>query len=222
MEMTSRSGENVKKNDPGRPINILPADRLNAFADGVFAIVITLLVLELPVPGVTEGLFWALMEEWPAFLAYVISFVFIGGFWVTHVSITQLTKQEDEITFRLTLITLFFISLIPFTTSLMASHLSGGGSRISVLIYGLDLFVASLMLNGIMRYLARRPGLLVDEIAEEDFHIMERRRRYGIISNGIGVLLALFFPQVAIAIYILVAIFFFVHPLFYKRILKRS
>jgi len=220
--MTSSSGEKVKKTEPGRQINILPADRLNAFADGVFAIAITLLVLELPVPGETEELFRALVEEWPDFLAYVISFVFIGGFWVTHASITQLTKQEDEVTFRLTLITLFFVSIVPFTTSLMASHISGGGSQISVLIYGLDLFVASLMLNAIMRYLARRPRLLVDDIAEEDFHILERRRRYGIFFNGIGVLLALFLPQVAVAIYILVAIFFFVHPLFYRRILERS
>lgn len=202
--------------------HILPTDRLNAFADGVFAIVITLLVLELPVPEVAEGLLWALLEEWPDFLAYLISFVFIGGFWMTHAAITRLTGQEDQVTFRLTLIMLFFISLIPFSTSLMATHLVGPGSRLSVFIYGLDLLVASIMLSGIMRYLARRRELLVDSLAEEDVDDMERKRRSGIIFNGIGVLLALLFPPAAVAVYVGVAVFFFVQPMLYRRILKRS
>ncbi|HDR73003.1 MAG TPA: DUF1211 domain-containing protein [Methanoculleus sp.] len=201
--------------------HILPTDRLNAFADGVFAIVITLLVLELPVPEVEEGLFLALLEQWPVFLAYLISFVFIGGFWVTHATITRLTKQEDHITFHLTLIVLFFISLIPFSTSLMATHLTGPGSRLSVSIYGLDLLIASIMLSAIMRYLSRRFDLLVDDLADEEFEDMERRRRSGIIFNGIGVLLALIFPPLAVAVYIGVAIYFFVQPLFLGRILKR-
>jgi uncharacterized membrane protein len=220
--MAARMDESAKRSGRRRLTDILPTDRLNAFADGVFAIVITLLVLELPVPEVAEGLMWALLEEWPSFLAYLISFVFIGGFWMTHASITQLTEQEDPVTFRLTLVMLFFASLIPFTTSLMATHISGAGSQLSVLVYGLNLFIASLMLSAIMRYLARRPDLLVDGLAEEDFHLMERRRRSGIILCGIGVLLALFLSPVAIAIYISVAIFFFIQPLLYRRILKHS
>jgi uncharacterized membrane protein len=214
--------ENRETSGRSRLTHILPTDRLNAFADGVFAIVITLLVLELPVPEVTEGLLGALLAEWPEFLAYLISFVFIGGFWMTHASITRLTELEDQVTFRMTLITLFFISLIPFSTSLMATHLTGPGSRLSVSIYGLDLLVASIMLSAIMRYLAHRPDLLVDGLAEEDFNDMERKRRFGIIFNGIGVLLALLFPPLAVAVYIGVAIFFFVQPLLYKRILRRS
>jgi uncharacterized membrane protein len=221
--MMSDRGENrTTPSGQRRLIHILPADRLNAFADGVFAIVITLLVLELPVPEVADSLLWALLAEWPSFLAYLISFVFIGGFWMTHASITRLTAQEDQVTFRLTLIALFFISLIPFSTSLMATHLTGPGSRLSVSVYGLDLLIASIMLSGIMRYLARRPELLVDGLAEEDFDDMERRRRSGIIFNGIGVLLAVLFPPAAIAVYVGVAIFFFVRPLLYKRIIRHS
>jgi len=195
---------------------------LSAFADGVFAIVITLLVLELPVPEGTENLLLALLEEWPDFLAYVISFVFIGGIWMTHASITQLTEQEDAVTFRLTLLTLFFVSLMPFTTSMMAGHLGGAGSHLAVLLYGRDLFIASVALSAIMRYLAWRPKLLVDGLAEEDLRGMVRRRRGGVVSCGIGVLLALFVPLAAVAVYIAVTAFFFVHPLIYKRAIKRS
>jgi uncharacterized membrane protein len=216
------SDESAKRSGRSRLTDILPPERLNAFADGVFAIVITLLVLELPVPEAAEGLLLALLEEWPDFLAYVISFVFIGGFWITHSSITRLTEQEDGITFRLTLVMLFFVSLLPFSTRLMATHLAGAGSRLSVVIYGLDLLIASYMLNTIMRYLARRPELLVDGLADEDLRVLVRRRRYGVIFNGIGVLLALILPPVAIAIYIAVAIFFIIQPLFYGGLLKRS
>jgi uncharacterized membrane protein len=202
--------------------DILPPDRLNAFADGIFAIVITLLVLELPVPEGTENLLLALLEEWPGFLAYVISFVFIGGIWMAHASITQLTEREDEVTFRLTLMMLFFVSLMPFTTSIMAGHLTGAGSHLAVLLYGLDLFAASVALSAIMRYLAWRSELLVDGLAEEDLREMVRRRRSGVVFCGIGMLLAIFVPLAAIAVYIAVTVFFFVHPLFYKRAIRRA
>lgn len=215
-----RRNEGETKSGRSRLTDVLPTDRLNAFADGVFAIVITLLVLELPVPAAEEALVPALLDAWPDFLAYIISFVFIGGFWMTHASITRLTGEEDEVTFRLTLMMLFFVSLIPFTTSLMAGHLTGVGSHLAVLIYGLDLLVASVLLSGIMRYLAWRPELLVDGLAEEDFRLMARRRRSGIVFNGIGALLALFLPPAAIVVYISVAFFFFVQPFFYKRILR--
>jgi len=213
--------ESAKESSRSRLIDFLPKDRLNAFTDGVFAIVITLLVLELPVPEAAEDLLWALLAAWPDFLAYLISFAFIGGFWITHTSISRLTEQEDGVTVRMTLVMLFFVSLLPFSTSLMATHLIGPGSRLSVFIYGLDLFLASFMLDRIMRYLARRPSLLVDGLAEEDIRVMEHQRRYGITVDGIGVLLALLLPRVAIAIYVFVAIYFIIQPLFFGRTLKR-
>lgn len=220
--VADRVDEKAEGPDRGRLTDFLPPDRLNAFADGVFAIVITLLVLELPVPEGADSLFLALMEEWPDFLAYVISFVFIGGIWMTHASITQLTEQEDKVTFRLTLLMLFFVSLMPFTTSVMAGHLTGTGSHLAVLLYGLDLFITSVMLSMIMRYLVWRPKLLVDGLAEEDLREMVRRRRAGVASCGVGVLLALFVPLVAVAVYIAVTVFFFVHPLIDKRAIRRA
>jgi len=220
--MTSRSDESTQRSGKNRLTGFLPADRLRAFADGVFAIVITLLVLELPVPEVAEGLLWALLEDWPYFLAYVISFVFIGGFWITHSAITRMTKQEDGVTFRMTLVMLFFVSLLPFSTSLMATHFIGPGSQLSVLIYGLNLLLASFMLDRIMLYLARRPELLVEDLADEDLRVMEHQRRYGIILGVIGVLFALFLPAVAIAIYTVVALYFIIRPLFFGRTINPS
>ncbi len=220
--MMAARDESPKTSDRDRLTDMLPADRLSAFADGVFAIVISLLVLEIPVPEATDDLLRALLETWPDFLAYIISFAFIGGFWITHMSITRMTAHENGVTVRMTLVMLFFVSLLPFSTSLMATHLIGPGSRLAVFIYGLDLFLASLMLNRIMNYLVRRPELLIDSFGDTDLRGLEHRRRYGIVLDGIGVLLALFLPRVAIAIYISVAIYFVLQPLFFGRTLTQS
>lgn len=75
-------------------MDFLPKGRLDAFADGVFAIVITLLVLDLAIPNVSENLMLVLTEQWPAFLAYIISFAFVGSVWITHSSVTALMKRQ--------------------------------------------------------------------------------------------------------------------------------
>jgi hypothetical protein len=73
-----------------------------------------------------------------------------------------------------------------------------------------------------MRYFTLRPELLVDGLAQEDLRVMEHGRLYGIMLDGIGVLLALFLPAVAIAIYTVVALYFIIQPLIFGRTLKRS
>ena len=75
----------------------LPLDRFNAFSDGVFAIAITLLVLEITVPKQGVRLLPALREEWPEFLGYYTSFAFIGGLWVVHSAATKLMKRADAV-----------------------------------------------------------------------------------------------------------------------------
>jgi len=72
--------------------------------------------------------------------------------------------------------------------------MTGPGSQLAVLLYGLDLLVASLIMNAIIRRLSRRPRLLVDYVAVDDSHWMVRRRRTGLILNGLGIILA--YPSV--------------------------
>ncbi|MDD1707725.1 MAG: DUF1211 domain-containing protein, partial [Methanoregulaceae archaeon] len=90
-------------------MKFLPKGRLDAFADGVFAIVITLLVLDLVVPEGSVHIISALLQEWPVFLAYLISFAYIGSAWISHSSVTSLMKQETPHSYRLTLLMLFFV-----------------------------------------------------------------------------------------------------------------
>jgi uncharacterized membrane protein len=217
-------------------MDFLPKGRLDAFADGVFAIVITLLVLDLSLPAVTENLVHALVGQWSVFLAYIISFAFVGSVWISHSSVTALMKQETPHSYRLTLLMLFFVSLIPFTTKLMSFYLSNpptipnftGMDLFSVLllvneiarstlsapvtIYGLDLLAASVTLNVIMKSAIRTPGMLADELAQTELDAMQRRQQLGVYTIVGTLICGFLLPIVAVGGYILVSIVFFITP----------
>ena len=111
---------------------LLPTTRLEAFSDGVFAIAITLLVLELHVPLDPEALLHELAAEWPSYLGYFVSFAFIGGVWMAHSNLTRFTKAADQVMMGLNLVLLLFVSFLPFTTSLLANHLDDSAAHIAV------------------------------------------------------------------------------------------
>jgi Endosomal/lysosomal potassium channel TMEM175 len=85
----------------GTQYRLLPTGRLEAFSDGVFAIAITLLVLELHVPTGQEALVRGLEHEWPRYLGYFVSFAFIGGVWIAHSNLTRFIKAADADLMRL-------------------------------------------------------------------------------------------------------------------------
>jgi uncharacterized membrane protein len=217
-------------------MDFLPKGRLDAFADGVFAIVITLLVLDLAIPNVSENLMLVLIQQWPVFLAYIISFAFVGSVWISHSSVTALMKQETPHSYRLTLLMLFFVSLIPFTTKLMAFYLSHppmipdiygldllsawltvnsiARSALSapVTIYGLDLLAASVTLNAIMKSAIRIPGMLTDEAAKNELNALQRRQQFGVIVIVGTLICGFLLPIIAVVGYIIVSILFFITP----------
>ena len=217
-------------------MDFLPKGRLDAFADGVFAIVITLLVLDLSIPDVSENLMPALLQEWPVFLAYIISFAFVGSVWISHSSITALMKQETPHSYRLTLLMLFFVSFIPFTTKLMAFYLSypptfpeiygvdllsawltlntiaRSALSVPVTIYGLDLLATSVTLNAIMRSAIGTPDMLINESAKNELNALHRRQQWGIIIILGTLICGFFLPVIAVFGYIIVSILFFITP----------
>ena len=198
---------------------LLPKGRLEAFADGVLAIVITILVLELKVPGHGEGghLAHALGQEWRVFAGYLISFVFVGGVWIAHANASRLIKHGDQILFRLSLLQLFFVTLLPFMTSLMTTHLGGSGERLAVPLYGLDLLLASVMLNVMIRYLADNRHLVTNEIADEELRDIARQRRGTLALLAIATVLAILLPNVAVGLYLLATVAFVIAPLVIAR-----
>ena len=196
---------------PTRLSRTLPLDRFNAFSDGVFAIAITLLVLELPVPT-GDDLLASLVEEWPEFLGYLMSFAFIGMSWMTHARVTGYMKGGDTGAAGLNLLALLFIALLPFATSLMVSNIGGPDARVAVLVYGLDVLIASVMLTLLMIYLVRGRTLLQGELADETVAALARQRRISSSVWLIAVVSALIAPPVAIGLYVAATILMLALP----------
>ena len=186
-------------------------NRLEAFSDGVLAIAITLLVLELTVPEVSEaGLVDALLAQWPEYLAYLVSFATIGALWVAHSAVTEYLEEVDPTTLRLNLLLLFFVSLLPFTTRLLAENFEvEDAERVAVTIYGLNLLPASLVLSAMWQW-ARHAGLVSSVSRDEEVRYLTRR-----LAPGVGGYLAIlavgvFQPTLAVLGYLAIAVFFMI------------
>ena len=120
----------------------MPTTRLEAFSDGVFAIAITILVLDLRVPPPAlahDGrLGHLLLGLWPNYASYVVSFLVIGIIWVNHHAVVMTIAVVDRTLLYLNLLLLFFVVLIPFGTATMAAYLTVGGqdARVAMVLYG--------------------------------------------------------------------------------------
>jgi uncharacterized membrane protein len=110
--------------------------RLEAFSDGVFAIAITLLVLDLAL-GSGDSAVEQVLHAWPSFLAYAISFLTIGAAWLGHMALTDRLARADGILLRLNLLLLFVVSFLPFPTRLVSESLADVATeRVFVTMYG--------------------------------------------------------------------------------------
>lgn len=136
--------------------------RVEAFSDGVFAIAITLLVLDLHAPTSDGGLWRGLVQEWPQFAAYLTSFFIIGIMWVNHHSMFRSIVRTDRTLLFLNLLLLLWTTLLPFPTRLVASHLRGGGMDASVAeaLYSATLTLAAIAFSLIWIHAVRGGRLL--------------------------------------------------------------
>jgi uncharacterized membrane protein len=196
---------------------LLPKGRLEAFSDGVFAIVITLLVLELEVPRAGVGLWRELVHAWPAFLGYIVSFAFIGGSWVAHSNMTRFLAAADLELMGLNLLLLLFVSFLPFTTNLMATHLADPGQHLAVILFGANLTLAAMLLSALVRYAARAEGLAVDDLARAQLQAFEKERRASLALLLAASLLAVFLPVAAVVVFLLTSVLLLVQPLWRTR-----
>jgi uncharacterized membrane protein len=213
--------------------HFLPTGRLEAFSDGVFAIAITLLVLELHVPTGHEGLVRGLEHEWPRYLGYFVSFTFIGGVWIAHSNLTRFIKAADPDLMRLNLILLLFVSFLPFTTAIAATHLfasnltlhevtvSSSTERVAVVVFGLNLTLAALMVFLMLRHAGRTPGLAADDVAEEELQAFAKERRSAVLLQASATVVGVFLPLTAVIFYLAVSVFFIVDPLRHVRVRAR-
>ncbi|MFG3223819.1 TMEM175 family protein [Kitasatospora sp. NPDC048194] len=139
--------------------------RIEAFSDGVFAIAITLLVLEIRIPqahGAAE-LWRALGEQWPSYFAYVVSFLVIGVVWVNHHTLFGYLARIDRTLMFVNLLLLMLISALPFPTALVAQNLrNGSAANVAAAVYG-GVMVGQAVVFGVFCNYATRTGHCFDE-----------------------------------------------------------
>jgi len=208
---------------------LLPIGRLEAFSDAVFAISITLLVLELHVPA-GRALGSGLEHEWPRYLAYFVSFTFTGGVWIAHSNLTRFIRVADTQLLRQNLLLLLFVSVLPFTTGIAATHLlvsfltgsqlrlATSSEHLAVIIFGLNLTLASLMVYLMIRRASRTPGLAADDTAEEELQAFARERRAAAVLQASATAVGFLVPRIAVFFYLALAMFFAIDPLRRARV----
>ena len=185
-----------------QPLAIMKPDRLSSFTDGVIAIIITIMVLELPVPhGNTLA---ALEPELPLFGAYALSFANVGIFWVNHHHMFHLAKRVDGRVLLANLFLLFWLSLIPFVIRWIGeAHIS----PMPVAAYGMILVMASL------GYLLTERALIAAEpgkSALDDALGSKKKELFSFFLYFVAVPMAFVSVWIAVAIYVLNSLIWFI------------
>ncbi|GJG86455.1 DUF1211 domain-containing membrane protein [Gemmatimonadetes bacterium T265] len=186
--------------------------RLEAFSDGVFAIAITLLVLEIKVPPVGEGgaagLGGALLARWPSYVAYVVSFLTIGVIWANHHAVMDHVRRADRGLLMVTVFFLMAVSLLPFPTAVLAEHLAGAPGRdrtVATLVFGGAYVWMAVAFNLLWGYI-RRSGLLHDP-AHPGVQTISSSFRYGPYTYLAATLLALLSVPASVAVLAFLAVY---------------
>lgn len=177
--------------------------RLESFSDGVFAIVITLLVLELKLPAVSyDALGASLLQLLPSISAYVLSFLLIGMYWVFHHHAYTLIDGVDGVLLWLNIVFLLLISFMPFPTMMLGRC---PGQTLPVVFYGCNLLLANLHGLAMLLYLKRAPQLASRRFTPALYRMQVRI--YLVVNSlyvaNIG--LAFVLPRVAITIFAVMA-----------------
>ena len=185
------------------------ADRTEAFSDAVFAIAVTLLILDIRVPESSFDNLWSgIAHQWPAYLGYATSFITIGGLWMAHHGFFRRLEYANRRVMQLNLLLLMAIAFLPFPTRLLSEAIRDtDAERAAVIFYGASLLMISLLLNAMWGCVVRDRHLLKPEVSEQEVTAL-RRLTTPSIGFYVGVIvLAILAPKVAAFGYLLIAIF---------------
>jgi uncharacterized membrane protein len=198
----------------------LSPNRVEALTDGVFAIVMTILVLELGVPIMAgepshTELTGRLLAMWPQFLSYFVTFLLLGFMWSAHYYQFSTIRRSDSGLVWLNILFLMFMSLLPFSTSLLGQHID---KQVSILIYGGN-FIACMLTRYFQWTYATKKYRLVDR----DISPVQVKQPKTILLMGIGVCiigigLSFLSNLASIFVFAAILIFFIIRTTIYRRI----
>lgn len=188
--------------------------RIEAFSDGVIAIIITIMVLELKVPHGTA--FADLLPSIPVLLSYALSFVYVGIYWNNHHHLFQAARSVTGPIMWANLHLLFWMSLIPFVTGWVGeTH----DAVAPVASYGIVLLMTAIAYQILASMLARHDGQ-TSRLAKAIGH--DRKGRVSIVFYALGVAVSLTWPDLGLAAYVAVALFWFIPDRRVERVLSED
>jgi uncharacterized membrane protein len=184
--------------------------RLEAFSDGVIAVAITLLVLNIEVPHTGGDLARKLGEMWPQYAAYAVSFVTIGIIWVNHHAAIGRLRQPDHVILLLNLLLLMWIAVLPFATNLMATYLrEGRGENLAAAVYAGAFLLMSITFVGLNYHtLFPKSHLLAAQLSHERRKQIIIRGAVGLLPYALATALAAVSPYITLVICGAVAAFY--------------
>ena len=192
--------------DTPRRRRSLDKGRMESFSDGIFGFAATLLVIGIVLhpPGTPLH---QVLGAWPAFVAYIISFLTIGAAWLAHTGLTDRLAQTDSIFLRLNLLLLLMAAFLPFPTRLVAAALDNtSGERVYVTMYGLTFLVIRLLGAALDRY-ARRAHLYAPREDGGELHSDRRKLLPVVIGYVIAIVIGLAVPVAAVVFYFGIAVY---------------
>ena len=184
--------------------------RLEAFSDGIFAIAMTLLVLEIRLPETIEPgtLGSALVHLWRSYLAFLTSFTTIGVMWVNHHRVFNLIRRTDQGILAFNLLLMLGVSFLPFPTLVVARHIGTADGRAAAMFFNGTFTGIAIAWGLLWRYTARRRELLDPAVDERSVHGISRQYLLGPLYYLVALIVAIFSPLASVILDLLLAIFF--------------
>ncbi|MEU0546372.1 TMEM175 family protein [Micromonospora sp. NPDC005979] len=184
-----------------------------AFSDAIFAIIITLLVLDLRVPDVPPGrLLSGLLAQWPSYVAYLASYSYVAVVWLNHKAAFNRIQQVDRGLHWMNLLVLFSTALLPFPTAVVSRALqehNNADQRVGIAFYALIGAVLCTTWLAFYHYLAHNPDLLKAQAKGGFFHVERFRALAGVVlyllAGLVGYLVA---PLIGLVIFVVLPVFY--------------
>jgi len=201
--------------DSQQRASVSETNRIEAFSDGVFAIAITLLILQISVPAeLREGvtLRRALLSLWPSYLAFITSFFTIGVMWINHHRLFSLIQRSDHVLLVLNMLLLLGVTFVPFPTAVLAEHLQDEHGLAAGMFYAGTFFFIALTFNVLWRYSTKQGRLLGSDTDFVTVRAITKQYAFGPLFYIALFLVANFSPTASLVGSFLLGIFFALPP----------
>jgi uncharacterized membrane protein len=205
--------------------------RLEAFSDGVFAVAITLLVLNIKIPGIdvpasqlpNDTQLWStLLNEWPMLAAYTTSFATIGVMWINHHRLYTHIKRTNTMLMLLNLLLLLIIVFVPVPTALVAEYLVHPDQHAAALLYSGTMIILAICFNLLWRYASYHNRLLAKNADERAVNAITKQYWLGPVVYLLAFILALFSTPASLTLNFLLALFFAIPPRLPRSLSEQS